>query len=85
MVNDVTLPRVFFDTNSGNGAGYWMSFKQSVEDLAHIPHLYEGMRVLLYMPEEVEVEAMLTGTSDRRTMVAVPIEGTWRILDKNGA
>ena len=75
-----SLPRVFFDANSGDAIGYWVHFETSLEDLKKIPDIYEGKRVLLYMPDELEVEARLSGTENMERVVAVPIDGTWRVL-----
>lgn len=75
------LPRVFFDTNDGNWEyGYWLDFPKSKAELAQIeggPR--EGMRVQIYMPGELEVEAILKW--DRTIWVGMPVEGTLRYLD----
>ena len=73
------MHRVYFDTNEGcvdrDGYGLWLN--ASREDLARIPGgPREGMRVVIYMTDELEMEADLAFDSDRNVWTALPIPGT---------
>jgi hypothetical protein len=79
----MTLHRVFFDTNAaGMIQGYWLGFDQSQKDLdALSDELREGLRVTIYMPNELEMEAILSFDSTDTVWCAEPIEGTIVYLD----
>jgi hypothetical protein len=73
------MHRVYFDGNEGPEGveryGLWLS--KSVEDLAKIPGgPREGMRVLIYMIGEVEMEATLEWDAKWGGWTGRPIEGT---------
>ena len=54
------LPRVMFDCNDGSHEGGWtLCFDQSIRDLEAVVDLKDGTRVLLYMIDDLEVEAEL--------------------------
>jgi hypothetical protein len=81
------LQYVFFDTNSGSMEhGYWLGFEQSARDLEAIGvELREGLKVMIRMPDELEMMATLhrgdrfgVGQSD---WWAAPIADTLRYLD----
>jgi len=84
------LPRVYFDTNEGHEAGYLLILDQSVRDLAALgERLRDGLRVIIYMTGELEMEAHLRfdrASTVRRpdepegAWIAEPIEGTIRDL-----
>jgi hypothetical protein len=77
------LHRVYFDTNEGTpGRGYGLWLPNSKEDLARItggPR--EGMRVIIYMSGELEMEAILTFHSEWNAWTAEPILGTTKYLE----
>ena len=55
------LPRIYFDTNDMAESGaYALNIGGSLEDIRRLgDSLLPGMRVLLYMTDELEVEATL--------------------------
>ena len=55
------LPRIYFDTNEMDESGaYSLSIFGAQEDIRRLgDSLRPGMRVLLYMADELEVEATL--------------------------
>lgn len=73
------MHRVYFDTNEGcvdrDGYGLWSD--TSREDLARIPDgPRDGMMVILYMTDELEMEAVLAFDSERNVWIALPVPGT---------
>jgi hypothetical protein len=71
--------RVYFDTNEGctdrDGYGLWLN--PSREDLARIPGgPQDGMKVIIYMTGELEMEAVLSFDQDGGVWTALPIAGT---------
>ena len=77
------MHRVFFDSNDGgHGHGYMLSLPKSLEDLAAIGgDLVEGLRVVIYMPRELEMEADLSFSATDGCWVAHPVEETLVHLD----
>lgn len=71
------LPRIYFDTNSGTPAPrsrYGLWFDLSKRDLAAIaggPR--DGMRVIIYMTNELEMEAILEFDSEWNEWVGDPL------------
>lgn len=55
------LPRIYFDTNDGWGQDtYLLNLTGSLADIRRLGDSVQvGMRVLLYMTDELEVEATL--------------------------
>ena len=55
------LPRIYFDTNDlAESGAYSLNIAGSLEDIRRLgDSLRPGMRVLLYMTDELEVEATL--------------------------
>jgi hypothetical protein len=50
--------------------------------LARIPNgLQEGMRVIIYMTGELEMEAVLTFAPEEGVWIASPIQGTIKYLE----
>ena len=78
------MHRIFFDTNEGSHSiGYWLHLKKSREDLDGIKaDLVNGLRVIIYMPEELEMEANLLLDAEVGTWLAMPIDGTIRYLSE---
>jgi hypothetical protein len=74
-------PRIFFDTNRGTDEyGYDLLFEQSRRDIAALEQpVHEGMKVVIYMPNELEMDATLEFRGDH--WVGVPIPGSIRYLD----
>jgi hypothetical protein len=70
------LPRIYFDTNEGHhDSGYWLWLDRSVTDLRGLePGLREGIEVVIYMPGELEMRALLR--FDRSEGLPCP-EGIW--------
>ncbi len=79
----MVLPRIYFDTNSGTPDrryGLWLD--SSVADLARIPDgPRDGMRVVIYMGDELEMEAILVRDADWG-WTADPVPGTVKYLDQ---
>jgi hypothetical protein len=72
------LARVYFDTNEGNhDYGYWLQLEASRNDLKLIgDRLKDGLRVVLYMTGELELQAYLKFDKAYGYWVGMPIEGT---------
>jgi hypothetical protein len=77
------LPRIFFDSNEGTHEhGYWLNLSKSRRDLERLgDQLREGLHVLLHMPDEFEVEAVLRFDIQSDHWVGMPVAGTLRYLD----
>lgn len=77
------LPRIFFDTNRGTEEhGYWLGFDQSLKDLEILgDKLRDGARVIIYMSEELEMDAVLRFDLAATVWWADPISGTIKYLD----
>jgi len=76
----MTLARIYFDTNAGDGARYDLGLRGSLEDIAPISdQLQDGMRVVIYMTGELEMEATLEFDQKYGRWMARPIEGTTKI------
>jgi hypothetical protein len=74
--------RIYFDSNDGSPTrpGYSLHLSASKADLAHIPGgPREGMRVVIYMTGELEMEAVLAFDLSSNIWMALPIEGTTQI------
>ncbi len=72
--------RVYFDSNEGpDDERYGLWLNKSARDLAHIPGgPREGMRVIIYMVGEIEMEATLEWDEQWNGWTARWIEGTCR-------
>ncbi len=79
------LPRVMFDTNDGTETvGYWLGFDQSKRDLSAIgANLADGLHVIIYMPGELEMEAILSFDRSQDVWLAHPVAGTIKYLDED--
>jgi hypothetical protein len=79
----MSLPRIFFDTNDGSHeGGYWLGFRRSAEDLdRHQGEIGEGAKVVIYMPDELEMVATLRFDGDERVWWADPVPNTIKYLD----
>lgn len=79
----IHLPRVFFDSNTGTrDGGYMLVFAKSREDLNAVGDgLNDGLKVLIYMPHELEAEAILRFDHEYDCWIAKPVNDTWRQLD----
>jgi hypothetical protein len=74
--------RIYFDSNnsSPHHDGYPLSLPAAKEDLARIPGgPRQGMRVVIYMTGELEMEAVLSFDPKWQVWMAVPIAGTTKI------
>ena len=70
--------RIYFDANSRDGDCFDLSVKGSLDDIKPIAaDLRAGMRVTLYQPGELEVEAILEFDHERRTWIGRAVKGTW--------
>jgi hypothetical protein len=81
------LPRIFFDTNEGTHAqGYELSLPHSLAALAALgDRLQAGLEVIIYMPDELEMRAILSFGVEQQVWIARPIEGSIRYLDGSEA
>jgi hypothetical protein len=82
----MTLHRIYFDTNEAfyeDGiCRYELHIPGSLRDIQPIANeLHEGMRVIIYMTGELEMEAILQFDTKHDRWLARPIEGTTRYLD----
>ena len=70
------MHRVFFDSNEGGyETGYLLWLPLSRSDLAEIgPDLKNGLRVIIYMPEELEFEAELVFDDQSDCWKAMPVK-----------
>jgi hypothetical protein len=80
----MSLRRTYFDTNEAYGTGddirYDLSLRRSLEDIAVMSdQLQEGMRVIIYMTGELEMEATLEFDLKYGRWMAQPVEGTTKI------
>ena len=76
------LPRIYFDSNAGTADGrYILSIVGALQDIERLGDvLRPGMRVLLYMTDELEVEATLEYDSQRQHWLGLPDDSTMRVL-----
>ena len=81
------MHRIYFDTNDGAEDGrYGLWVRGSLKDITPIAdQLYDGLRVIIYMTGEVEMEAVLRYDSDRSAWTAIPDASTLRYLDGSDA
>ena len=77
------MHRIYFDTNEGvEGGDYGLWLKASEEDIARIPGgPKDGMRVIIYMTGELEMEAILAFMPGRAVWTARPVPGTMKYLE----
>ena len=76
------LHRVFFDSNNSlDEVRYDLGLPASMRDLSRIPELRDGMRVIICMPNELEMEAVLEYDKALGRWGATPIDDTIRYLD----
>jgi hypothetical protein len=82
----MSLYRIYFDTNDGTiDDGYPLACKGAQDDIEPIADkLKEGMRVIIYMAEELEMEAILEFDHDDNLWIARPVKGTLKYLDDLG-
>lgn len=76
------MHRVYFDSNDMvdlDRAGLWLP--ASIEDLAEIgDELVAGLRVTIYMSDELEAEATLLYDAGSKAWTARIVPGTWVYL-----
>jgi hypothetical protein len=74
-------PRVFFDGNAGDPEdGFLLIFDRSKSDLESIEApLHDGMKIVMYDPGQVEVEAKLKFDQDMNCWRGIPI-GPFKIF-----
>jgi hypothetical protein len=77
------LYRIYFDTNDGTMQdGYPLMCKGAQDDIQPIASkLSEGMHVIIYMTDELEMEAILEFDQAHNCWIGRPIEGTLKYLD----
>jgi hypothetical protein len=75
------MHRIMFDTNDGNSQfGYELKFADSLKDIAAIGNdLRDGLRVIIYMPRELEMEAVLKFDPMAGIWLGIPVAGTTKI------
>jgi hypothetical protein len=77
-----SLHRIYFDTNDGTMDGYPLYCRGSLEDIQPIADkLKEGMRVVIYMTGELEMEAILEFDHGNSLWIGRPIKGTLKYLN----
>jgi hypothetical protein len=74
----MSLPRIFFDTNDGSQeGGDWLGFRRSAEDFnRHKGEISEGAKVIIYMPDELEMVATLRFDAEDGVWWADPVPDT---------
>ena len=74
------MHQIYFDTNEGpDNARYGLWLRRSLEDIEPIAHeLRDGLRVIIYMTGELEMEAVLEFDEKLNAWMARPIAGTTR-------
>ncbi len=77
------MHRVSFDTNEGShDIGYWLHLPNSLLDIASIGNnIHDGLHVIIYMPDELEMEAVLKFDKEGGFWKAIPIPDTIKHLD----
>jgi hypothetical protein len=72
------MHRIYFDTNEGpDSRRYALWLRQSLEDMAAISdELHDGLHVIIYMTDELEMEAILEFDNTHGAWMAKPIKGT---------
>jgi hypothetical protein len=74
------MHRIYFDANEATFepgvCRYDLGLRSSVKDLAEIVDKHDGMRVIIYMPGELEMEATLEFDAKYGCWMARPIPGT---------
>lgn len=80
----MTLHRIYFDTNEQVGDDcYDLGIPGSRADIEPIAdQLRDGMRVVIYMGNELELEAILRFDSEHNHWTATGIRGTLKYLDE---
>jgi hypothetical protein len=75
-------PRIFFDTNEGSHEhGYLLRLPKSEEGLKALgERLCDGLRVIIVMPDELEMLATLRRDPSNGAWVAYPVSGTLRYI-----
>jgi hypothetical protein len=77
------MHRIFFDGNDGDmKSGFELRFRLSMEDLAAVgSELREGLHVIIYTPNELEMEAILRFDEKMGFWRGIPLPGTIKYLD----
>lgn len=80
------MHRIYFDTNDGAmEGGYPLNCIGSLRDIEPIADkLAAGMRVIIYMGSELEMEAILEFDHKYRIWIGRPLPGTLKYLDETG-
>jgi hypothetical protein len=76
------MHRIYFDTNDSlpDHDGYPLHLDAAKQDLARIPGgPQDGMRVVIYMTSELEMEAVLSFDPKWKVWTAKPIAGMTKI------
>lgn len=74
--------RIYFDTNEAVEGGYGLWLNASKEDMGRIPNGPQpGMRVIICMTGELEMEAVLAFMPEHAVWIAHPVPGTTRYLE----
>jgi hypothetical protein len=74
--------RIYFDTNDSVEGGYGLWLNASKEDMGRIPSgPQDGMRVIIYMTGELEMEAVLAFMPEHAAWIARPVPGTTKYLE----
>ena len=76
--------RIYFDTNEGIGNGnYSMNLDRSIENIAPIAdQLYDGLHVIIYMVDELEMEAIPKFDNEHKIWTATPLLKTSKYSDE---
>ena len=74
------MHRIYFDTNEGRRDGYGLWLDASRQDLAQIADgPQDGMRVIIYMTGELEMEATLAFDANQNAWIAIPPPGNNKV------
>ncbi|WP_024513483.1 hypothetical protein [Bradyrhizobium sp. ARR65] len=74
--------RIYFDANERVEDGYGLWLNASKEDMGRIPNgPQDGMRVIIYMTGELEMEAILAFMPEHAAWTARPVPRTTKYLE----
>ncbi len=77
----MTIHKICFDANKFDGQRYDLGIPGALSDIAPIADkLQDGMLVVIYMPDELEMQATLEFDVQNRKWWARPVDGTMKLL-----
>jgi hypothetical protein len=78
----MTIYKIAFDANKWDGQRYDLGTEDSLEDIKPIAEkLQDGMLVIIYIPDELEMQATLEFDIRSKNWWARPVEGTTKLIN----